>query len=160
MISNERAVLIIFAITLFVTSGSALRCWVCSSNVNVVCDDPMNTTEHHTTFHARDCNEYSRDHLSGHYGNSRAVCRKIVKRDYGQRIVVRQCSTLNHDEIDIVDGTCGASAQQGPVEIESCHICSTDLCNSATSVSTMQLLYAAVLVFVTYVFHQSKYCGL
>lgn len=153
MISSERAVLMVFGVILLVTSGSALRCWVCSSNVNTMCDDPMNTTDHSAAFHIRTCEQYPTG-----YGTSKPICRKIIKRDYGERIVIRQCSTPNHDESNIVDGSCGTSMiQAGRDVIESCHICSTDLCNSATSASAMQLLYAGALCLV-YIFHSSKYC--
>lgn len=56
-----------------VSLGSALRCWVCSSNVNVMCGDPMNTTDHQAAFHIKTCE-------AGHYGSSTPICRKIVKR--------------------------------------------------------------------------------
>ncbi|XP_012059066.1 PREDICTED: uncharacterized protein LOC105622256 [Atta cephalotes] len=115
--------------------GSALRCWVCSSNVNIMCNDPMNTTDHQAAFHIKTCDP-------GPYGSSKPICRKIVKREYGERIIIRQCSTPYHDEIDIIDGQCGNSMIQPRRDvIESCHICSSDLCNSATTISAMKLLY-------------------
>ncbi|XP_011871971.1 PREDICTED: uncharacterized protein LOC105564300 [Vollenhovia emeryi] len=151
MVSAERAAIIIFGLALFVTSGSALRCWVCSSNVNVMCNDPMNTTDHQAAFHIRTCDP-------GPYGSSKPICRKIVKREYGERIIIRQCSTPYHDEIDVVNGQCGNSmSQPGRDVIESCHICSTDLCNSATDASATRLLYVATLILLACTFHQSKY---
>lgn len=151
MISTERSAIIILGLSLFVASGSALRCWVCSSNVNVMCNDPMNTTDHQAAFHIRTCDP-------GPYGSSKPICRKIVKREYGERIVIRQCSTPYHDEIDVIDGQCGNSmTQPGRDVIESCHICSSDLCNSATTISAMRLLYTTVIIFLAYTFHQSKY---
>jgi len=77
--------------------------------------------------------------------------------EHGDRVVIRQCSVPYHDEIDIVDGPCGSSMTQQEHD-ESCHICSTDLCNSATTASTMQLLYAGALALL--VFYQFKYCVL
>ncbi|KAH0945758.1 hypothetical protein HN011_004411 [Eciton burchellii] len=150
MISGGHATLLIFGLVLLATSGSALRCWVCSSNVNVVCNDPMNTTDHHAIFYVSTCDP-------GHYGGLKPICRKIVKREHGDRVVIRQCSVPYHDEIDIVDGPCGSSMTQQEHD-ESCHICSTDLCNSATTASTMQLLYAGALALL--VFYQFKYCVL
>ncbi|XP_018341343.1 PREDICTED: uncharacterized protein LOC108747940 [Trachymyrmex septentrionalis] len=73
MISTERSAIIIFGLSLVIASGSALRCWVCSSNVNVMCNDPMNTTDHQAAFHIRTCDP-------GPYGSSKPICRKIVKR--------------------------------------------------------------------------------
>ncbi|XP_029158745.1 uncharacterized protein LOC114931016 [Nylanderia fulva] len=152
MISNERAAMLIFGVALFVTSGSALRCWVCSSNVNAMCADPMNTTDHQAAFHIRTCD-------TGHYGTTKAICRKMVKREYGERIVIRQCSTPYHDELEVTDGLCGNTmTQPGRDVIESCHICSTDLCNSATDASATRLLYIGALISFAYVFlQQSKY---
>ncbi|XP_014488211.1 PREDICTED: uncharacterized protein LOC106751703 [Dinoponera quadriceps] len=140
MIYSERAVIIIFGVILLVTSGSALRCWVCASNVNVMCKDPMNTTDHQATFHTRTCD-------SGNYGSAKPICRKIVKREYGERVILRQCSTPNHDEVNIDDGPCSSTSQPGNDAIESCHICSSDLCNSATSVPIMGILYASMALF-------------
>jgi len=78
--------------------------------------------------------------------------------EYGERIVIRQCSTPYHDEIDVIDGQCGNSMiQPGRDVIESCHICSSDLCNSATTISAMKLLYIIVIIFLACTFHQSKY---
>jgi hypothetical protein len=151
MIYSERAVLVILlCVTLFVTSGSALRCWVCSSNVNSMCADPMNTSDHHSTFHIHTCEP------AGHYG-SKSICRKIVKREFGERIVIRQCSTPYHDEVNTVDGPCSTNSQPGHDVIESCHICSTDLCNSATSLPTTRLLYVGTLTLFAYIFYLSKY---
>ncbi|KAL6439285.1 hypothetical protein ACFW04_003871 [Cataglyphis niger] len=149
MISCERVTILILGMAFFVTSGSALRCWVCSSNVNVMCNDPMNTTDHQADI--KTC-------YTDHYSSSKAICRKIVKQDNGERIVIRQCSTPYHDEIDVVDGLCGNSmTQPGRGVIESCHICSTDLCNSATDASATRLLYIGALISFGYIFHQSKY---
>ncbi|XP_011157438.1 uncharacterized protein LOC105194283 [Solenopsis invicta] len=151
MVSAMRTALIIFGLTLFITSGSALRCWVCASNVNSMCKDPMNTSDHNAAFHIRTCDP-------GPYGSSKPICRKIVKREMGERVVIRQCSTPYHDEMDTIDGQCGNSVTQaGRDVIESCHICSSDLCNSATAVSATRLIYIAVIILSALTFHQSKY---
>ncbi|EFN89624.1 hypothetical protein EAI_09332 [Harpegnathos saltator] len=117
-----------------------------------MCDDPMNTTDHQTAFHVRTCE-------AGHYGSAKPICRKIVKREYGDRVVIRQCSTPYHDEVNIADGPCSTVSQPGHDVIESCHICSTDLCNSAISARTTRLLYAGTLTLFVYIFFQSKYCN-
>ncbi|KOC65618.1 hypothetical protein WH47_01653, partial [Habropoda laboriosa] len=130
--------------------GSALQCWDCASNTNTLCGDPLNITQHQVTFHTKLCE-------AGSYETSKHICRKIVKRDNGERVVIRQCSTPNVDEADIVDGPCSATAMSGRSVIESCHICSTDLCNSATSVSVMQPLFVTALAIVGYCFLPSKH---
>ncbi|XP_032662936.1 uncharacterized protein LOC116840392 [Odontomachus brunneus] len=150
MVYSERAVAIIVGVVLLVASGSALRCWDCSSNVNAMCADPMNTTDHQAAFHVRTCEP-------GHYGSAKPICRKIVKREYGDRIVIRQCSTPYNDEINIDDGPCSSTMQSGHGVIESCNICNTDLCNSATTASTTRLLYAGTLTLLACIFYQSKY---
>ncbi|XP_031830792.1 uncharacterized protein LOC116426245 [Nomia melanderi] len=151
MSSRIECILVIFGLVLLAQSGSALRCWVCSSSSNALCGDPMNVTDHQATFHAKRCEE------SMPYDSSKPICRKIVKKENGERVVIRQCSTPNVDEADITDGPCSAMAISGPNVIESCHICSTDLCNSATSASILQSLYVIALAFVGYHFFQSKY---
>ncbi|XP_076662106.1 UPAR/Ly6 domain-containing protein crok [Halictus rubicundus] len=142
--------LVVFGLVLLAQSGSALRCWVCASNSNSLCGDPMNITEHQAMFHAKVCD-------NGPYDSSKTICRKIVKRENGDRVVIRQCSTPNVDEADITNGPCSAMAISGPSVIESCHICSTDLCNSATGVSIQRSLYIVALALIGYNFFQSKY---
>ncbi|XP_066583117.1 UPAR/Ly6 domain-containing protein crok-like [Prorops nasuta] len=153
MATGAQCLLLIFALIVLVQSGSALRCWECQSNSNQLCGDLSNTTEHHRLFHDRLCEQG----VTNFYQNHVQVCRKIVKKEYGQRIVIRSCSTLNPDEQGITDGVCGQSMLGSRSStIESCHICSTDLCNSATSTSAMQLLYASTLLLAIYNFFSSK----
>lgn len=68
----------------------------------------------------------------------------------GERVVIRQCSTPNVDEADIVDGPCSATTTSGRSIIESCHICSTDLCNSAMGASITQPFFIATLALIGY----------
>lgn len=77
----------------------------------------------------------------------------------GERVVIRQCSTPNVDEADIVDGPCSATAISTRNLIE-CHICSTDLCNSAMGVSVTQSLFMVTLAIIGYRYLQSKYIAL
>ncbi|KAK2587853.1 hypothetical protein KPH14_003950 [Odynerus spinipes] len=138
-------------LAIFVGSGSALRCWDCSSNVNALCNDPMNTTEHQAIFHVKDCRR-------GPYANVKTVCRKIVTREDGERVVIRSCSMPNHDEMETSDGPCSPQMMSGRSIVESCHICSTDLCNSASGLSTMRSLYFTGLALILYrFFFESKY---
>ncbi|XP_003692758.1 uncharacterized protein LOC100872601 [Apis florea] len=145
-------VLIVAGLAASIQSGSALRCWDCASNANSLCGDPMNITDHHSTFHTKICE-------SGTYETSKQICRKIVKRENGERVVIRQCSTPNVDEADIVDGPCSATAISTRNLIE-CHICSTDLCNSAMGVSVTQSLFMVTLAIIGYRYLQSKYIAL
>ncbi|XP_076169486.1 UPAR/Ly6 domain-containing protein crok [Ptiloglossa arizonensis] len=145
--------LLVLGLVVLARSGSALKCWDCASNFNALCGDPMNITEHHATFHTKVCE-------SSFYETSKPICRKIVKRENSERVVIRQCSTPNVDETDIVDGPCSAMAMSGRSIIESCHICSTNLCNSATSASIMQSLYIVSLAVIGYRFLQSKHSNL
>ncbi|CAL7943835.1 unnamed protein product [Xylocopa violacea] len=142
--------LAIFGLVVVARSGSALQCWDCASNLNSLCADPLNVTDHQIKFHTKVCDVTS-------YDTSKHICRKIVKRDNGERVVIRQCSTPNVDEADIVDGPCSASAVTSRNLIESCHICSTDLCNSATSSAITQPLFIATLAIIGYRSLQSKY---
>lgn len=142
--------LVIFGLICVAQSGLALRCWDCASNMHSLCGDPLNITEHQAAFHTKYCEP-------GSYETSKQICRKIVKREHGERVVIRQCSTPNVDEADITDGPCSATAMSGRSIIESCHICSTDLCNSATSASIMQPLLIVSVAIVGYRFLPSKY---
>ncbi|XP_076247084.1 UPAR/Ly6 domain-containing protein crok [Calliopsis andreniformis] len=150
MSSRFEWMLMIFGLIVLAGSGSALRCWDCASNTNPLCGDPLNVTDHQTTFHTKICD-------ANIYERVKPICRKIVKRENGERVVIRQCSTPNVDEADITDGPCSAMALSGRSVVESCHICSTDLCNSATSLSVVQPLYIAALALISYCFLQTKY---
>ncbi|XP_035733069.1 uncharacterized protein LOC118446489 [Vespa mandarinia] len=150
MISNTFWMLLTVFLTIFANSGSALKCWECSSHMNAMCGDPMNTTEHQVMFHVKECGR-------GPYASSRPICRKMVKRDGGDHVVIRSCAIPNHDETDITDGPCSPLMTNGRDMVESCHICSTDLCNSASDLSTMQLLYIAGFILIGYLFFESNY---
>ncbi|KAG7205531.1 hypothetical protein KM043_007509 [Ampulex compressa] len=143
-------ILAILGLVLLARSGTALRCWDCASNLNSMCGDPMNVSDHQATFHTKICG-------AGPYETSKSICRKIVKRVNSQKVVIRQCSTPNIDEMDITDGECSPTATAGHGATESCHICSTDLCNSASDASAMHLLYVAALALAGYRFLSSKY---
>lgn len=62
-----------FSLFFYFLTGSALRCWECSSHMNAMCGDPMNTTEHQAIFHVKECGR-------GPYASSKPICRKMVKR--------------------------------------------------------------------------------
>lgn len=150
MASNTFWISLVCLLAIFTSSGSALRCWDCSSNTNQMCNDPMNTTDHQALFHVADCK-------TGQYANVKTVCRKIVMREDGQRVIVRSCSIPNHDEMENNDGACSPQIMSGHI-IESCHICSTDLCNSASGLSTMRSLYFVGLCLIGHLFFsESKY---
>lgn len=77
--------------------------------------------------------------------------------DGGDRVVIRSCAIPNHDETDITDGPCSPLMTNGRDMVESCHICSTDLCNSASSLSTTQSLYIVGFILIGYRFFKSNY---
>lgn len=141
--------LVIFGLVVLAQSGLALRCWDCASNTNTLCGDPLNITDHQTLFHTKTCERS--------YETSKHICRKTVRKENGEQVVIRQCSTPNVDEADIIDGPCSGSAISSRNVIESCHICSTDLCNFATSTSITQSLFIIALAIVSYRSLQSKY---
>lgn len=149
--TNVLSMYLVVFLAIFASSGYALRCWDCASNVNSMCNDPMNTTEHQALFHVKDCGR-------GSYANVRTLCRKMVTREDGERVVIRSCYSPNHDEMDTTDGPCSTQTMSGRSIIESCHICSTDLCNSANGLSTMRPLYLVGLGLAGYYFlFGSKY---
>ncbi|KAI4504117.1 hypothetical protein M0802_000588 [Mischocyttarus mexicanus] len=96
--------MILFGFLDFLT-GSALRCWDCSSHTSAMCGDPMNSTDHQVMFHVKECGR-------GLYNNNRPICRKSVIKDGSDRIIIRSCAIPNTDETDITDGTCGSIAKK------------------------------------------------
>ncbi|XP_068967095.1 UPAR/Ly6 domain-containing protein crok-like [Bombus flavifrons] len=150
MSSRLTWMLVIFGLVVLSQSGLALRCWDCASNNNILCGDPLNITDHQAAFYTKLCE-------TGSYEPVKHVCRKIVRRENNERVVIRQCSTLNVDEGDITDGPCSTTMTSGRNIIESCHICSTDLCNSATGASITQSLFVVALAIIGYRSLQSKY---
>ncbi|XP_015178518.1 PREDICTED: uncharacterized protein LOC107067473 [Polistes dominula] len=145
MVSNTSWMILAIFLIIFANSGSALRCWDCSSHTSAMCGDPMNSTDHQVMFHVKECGR-------GMYNNNRPICRKTVLKDGGERIVIRSCAIPNIDENDITDGTCGSLAKNNQGITESCHICSTDLCNSASGLSTTLSLYIVGFIFIGYRF--------
>ncbi|XP_060819882.1 uncharacterized protein LOC132909221 [Bombus pascuorum] len=150
MSSRLTWMLVIFGLVVLSQSGLALRCWSCASDKNVLCGDPLNITDHQAAFYTKDCESES-------YEPIKHICRKFVKRENNERIIIRQCSTLNVDEEDITDGPCSTTMTSGRSIIESCHICSTDLCNSATGASITQSLLVVALAIIGYRSLHSKY---
>ncbi|XP_033229860.1 uncharacterized protein LOC117181376 [Belonocnema kinseyi] len=142
----------LFVLIGLVQYATSLKCWQCTSNLSAGCGDPMNNTEHHGTFHIQDC-----DATSQHpYSYGRHLCRKIVRRVHGQREIIRQCTEPTPEERDITDGPCSQMAQPSYVTIESCNICSTDFCNSATSLSGKSFAFATVGALLSCYFSTSK----
>ncbi|XP_024939157.1 uncharacterized protein LOC107266125 isoform X2 [Cephus cinctus] len=121
---------------------SALHCWSCSSDATPDCADPLNATEHNKLFHTKACEGTMSPH---HYLNEKPVCRKTVQYVSGERRVIRACSVPNPDERDIVDGPCTHLTTASYITIESCHICNTDYCNTATYVSGSWLISVAAM---------------
>ncbi|XP_012267569.1 uncharacterized protein LOC105692736 [Athalia rosae] len=110
--------------------GSALRCWECSSNSSPECGDPITDSEHHQRFHTKDCDATLSQHP---YSYEKSVCRKTVQRSNGKKVVIRACAIPYPDERDITDGVCSTVPTASHITIESCHVCTTDLCNGAHS---------------------------
>ncbi|XP_031830784.2 UPAR/Ly6 domain-containing protein crok-like [Nomia melanderi] len=151
MSSRIEWMLVIFGLVLLAQSGSTLQCWNCSSDLEPLCGDLINITDYQRRFYATDCDEHIFDFII-------PVCRKIVKTENGKRVVKRECWSVYKHQAHITDGPCNPLLKlDGISDNEYCFICSTDLCNSATSASILQSLYVVTLGFVGYHFFQSKY---
>ncbi|KAK0179089.1 hypothetical protein PV327_007912 [Microctonus hyperodae] len=140
----------IFAIVAFafvIQSGAALRCWTCTSDRSPECGDPMNITEHHKDFHTRDCEAAANPNSYGY--NEKSICKKLVQRENGRLVVRRSCEIPGPEERDITNGPCAShDTTHSHVTVVSCHICNTNLCNSATSMSGSKLFFLSSIIFV------------
>lgn len=144
----------LLAIAAHVQPGWAIKCWVCTSTMSKDCGDPMNATEHNRNFHTRDCDGTIPQSSYGY--NEKNVCKKIVQRENGQLVIVRSCAIPNPDEREITNGPCGPhAATQSQVTIESCHICNSDYCNGANSISGIQMFQACAIALLTCVLSPS-----
>ncbi|XP_065332985.1 UPAR/Ly6 domain-containing protein crok-like [Cloeon dipterum] len=156
---NNKSQLALLAIVLVVTSnirtGSALRCWVCSSLVDGVCGDPFNSS---ISSHTTECAPPRRQHSS--YSNSpfqadgiSHVCKKVIQRENGALTVVRSCGYEKHP-----GEACGEethdrriSARHHRDDVKFCEVCREDGCNTATtlfSLLTSLLASAGVVLLI------------
>ncbi|XP_034934728.1 protein quiver-like [Chelonus insularis] len=147
MASNSFWILALVAFVFLIQSSVSLRCWTCTSDRSPECGDPMNITQHHKDFHTRDC-EATASQNSYAY-NERSICKKLVQRENGREVIRRSCEIPGPEERDITNGPCAShDSTHSHVTIVSCHICNTDLCNSATSLSGSQILFLTAIAFV------------
>ncbi|XP_008552222.1 uncharacterized protein LOC103574533 [Microplitis demolitor] len=147
MASNYVWIFAVVAFAFLIQSGESLRCWSCVSDQPGACGDPLNITSHHQTFHTRDCD--STANQNSYVYNEKFVCKKVVQRENGRLVVRRSCEIPGPEERDIKDGKCVAhDTTHSHVTMVSCHICSTDLCNSATSLSGSKVFLISAAVFI------------
>ncbi|XP_075238055.1 UPAR/Ly6 domain-containing protein crok-like [Lycorma delicatula] len=126
---------------LFVFSGEAIHCWVCSSESDRHCADPFNASH----YSLMDCD---RDRSQSPYLQSLAVCRKLKKRINNEVITERSCNwevSKGHD-----NGPCSQSGVASYVKLEYCSTCSTDACNGSEmkSVPFMMALVPSLTVLI------------
>lgn len=121
------AILVLVAV---LHQGSALECWQCDSNSSPECDDPITQSEHHKSFHIKNCDSTLSTYRST---SEKQICRKTVQIENGKKVVIRACSLPYPQERDITDGVCSPDTVPSNTIIQSCHICSTDVCNGAHS---------------------------
>ncbi|XP_015109033.1 uncharacterized protein LOC107035905 [Diachasma alloeum] len=147
MASSINCMFAALAFALAIQSGTALQCWICHSDSSSQCEYLGNATEHTRISFLRDCNSQQSQTSYGY--NERYICRKIVYTQGGRTTTSRQCDTLRADERDIKDGPCGhqIASEYSTRSIVSCNICSTDACNSGTSITGSRLfqLFAIIL---------------
>ncbi|XP_015518517.2 UPAR/Ly6 domain-containing protein CG9338 [Neodiprion pinetum] len=137
-----QATLFVLAAVLY--QGEALRCWHCSSDSSPDCGDVITYSEHNRQFHTADCEA---DLRQNPYTFARPVCKKIVEIKNGARIVIRKCDSPLPDERDITDGVCSTVPSPSHVTVESCHVCTTDLCNGAHSALGHASVMTSLLFF-------------
>ncbi|XP_063989866.1 uncharacterized protein LOC135169077 [Diachasmimorpha longicaudata] len=150
MASSVNCMIAALAFALAIQSGAALQCWICNSDSFSQCDHLGNATEHTKISFLRDCNSQQSQTPYGY--NEKYICRKMVYTQGGRTTTQRQCDTLRADERDIKDGPCGhqISTEYSSRSMVSCNICSTDACNSGTSITGSAIFQVfAIILAVT-----------
>lgn len=150
MVRLELIVTLFFA---YLHNGYALRCWSCSSDLDMSCMDPFNSTkmlQHRNYFQqVNNNNQYSRNDMPilrectnelGQIYNQKQMCvKRVINVPYGKKIVSRECKDVSTNQ---VTGTC--PDKSGNANVEFCEYCDYDGCNAA---SGMRLnLLAAIAV--------------
>ncbi|XP_014271583.1 UPAR/Ly6 domain-containing protein crok [Halyomorpha halys] len=117
------ALFVLPLIAAFVHKGDALNCWVCNSDSDPSCHDPFDTSANRRILTECDPSRYGSSR--GHY-----VCRKYVKLvgEEKKKVVDRNCVSVSDQDHE---GPCSAQSLGNPSQLESCHTCNTNECNSA-----------------------------
>ncbi|KAF7990312.1 hypothetical protein HCN44_000117 [Aphidius gifuensis] len=149
MASNINWIIATLTFAVIIQSGMALRCWTCTSDRSPECGDPMNITEHQRNFQTRDCEATSSASM---YGSSvQSICKKMVTRENGRTVIRRSCEIPTQEEKNIQNGPCPPNAAVGShIIVESCHVCSSDLCNSAISIAGNKFIQMFIAGLITF----------
>ncbi|XP_025416096.1 uncharacterized protein LOC112687563 [Sipha flava] len=113
----------------------AINCWVCSTDTDQRCNDPMNMTKSAI----EDCSR------APHSAFLQPVCKKQKQRVNGELMIIRSCAWASDSRSD--DGPCAINTPAN-IRIEHCSTCDQDLCNGATSHVGSTLFRTAILATV------------
>ncbi|VVC25986.1 Hypothetical protein CINCED_3A014920 [Cinara cedri] len=118
--------------------SDAINCWVCSTDTDQRCNDPMNMTK--TAI--EDCSR------APHSAFLKPVCKKQKQRVNGELVIIRSCAWAADSRND--DGPCAINAPAN-VRIEHCSTCDKDLCNGAIDVGGTVFLTAVLALAAKFV---------
>lgn len=117
--------LLLFAVSLLIGDGEAIKCWVCRSDGDPKCADPFDNT----SFPITDCKqEKPRDHLPG---LESTMCRKVRQKVNGNWRYIRSCAWLGEPGIGKDERYCIHRSGTYNIHVEYCTCRSKDGCNSA-----------------------------
>jgi len=127
---NWWAVALTTAIVFFmnIPSGQSIHCWDCNSAYDPRCNDPF---DNHSIALV-DCNQLSYPHLEVKVAT---LCRKTMQKVNGKERVIRSCGWLNSSHEDS-GNSCFQRTGSAEVFVTHC-TCSTDGCNTATTLPVM-----------------------
>lgn len=139
---ESSVVLLVVVLAVFVETGSALRCWTCSSDLDPHCNDPFNASLPLNThrYPITNCDANVGTNYP-YFAASKPACKKSRQYVNGELVVIRGC-TWKHPE-DTGD-ECPTSTQPNYIRTTYCKTCMTDTCNGSPLPRERSLLLALV----------------
>ncbi|XP_017783294.1 PREDICTED: uncharacterized protein LOC108567386 [Nicrophorus vespilloides] len=132
--------LLVLSLIAYFSTSDALRCWSCSSDMDLPCSDYFNTTalsrQYNRYGNAPQLTECTHNNQLT-YQTGKPVCSKKVQTSYGRTTYIRQCMYLHEQE---KVGPCPAETTTSATTIDFCEYCDYDGCNGSSSLKSALLL--------------------